>query len=274
MSTLKLQYDSEIAFLIDRLGSVTQDVLLRGFGENPNTHQERRISTYFMELQVEISTKIGRLSELNKDIGIRYTRIMTRVDYTGVPTSAARPNQPTMAQPSRTKFSPNPTFMEQGGNKDRAKPWYTTASDMMMESDITIIQEWLHSGGPYASFTEPTRFIKLLLVDETGRVLSTMLKSKCPEENRYIDVESIVDTLDELISSRKTLSTRRKEFFSSYNTPGLMGKKGNKIDGFIARLSRDVTACKLERFRWTDYQIFLCINTLVTSDRDEALLAE
>ena len=35
-----------------------------------------------------------------------------------------------------------------------------------------------------------------------------------------------------------------------------------------------MSACKLERFRWTDYQIFLCINTLVTSDRDEALLAE
>ena len=141
LSTLKLQYDSEIEILIDRLGSVTQDVLLRGFGENTNTHQERRISTYFMELQVEISTKIGRLSELNEDIGIRYTRIMSRVDYTGMPTSAARPNQPTIAQPSRTKYSPNPTFLEQGGNKDRAKPWYTTASDMMTESDITIIQE-------------------------------------------------------------------------------------------------------------------------------------
>ena len=101
-----------------------------------------------------------------------------------------------------------------------------------------------------------------------------MLLSKCTDDNRYIGIENIVDTMDELISSRKTLSTRQKEFFSSYNTPGLMRKEGNKIDGFIARLNRDVSACKLEKFRWTDYQIFLCINTLVTSDRDEALLAE
>ena len=76
-----------------------------------------------------------------------------------------------------------------------------------------------------------------------------------------------MDTLDELISSRKTLSTRRKEFFGSYNTPDLMGKKGNKIDGFIARLSRYMAACKLESFKWTDYQILICINTLKTNDQ-------
>ena len=53
-----------------------------------------------------------------------------------------------------------------------------------------------------------------------------------------------------------------------------MGKEGNKIDGFVAHLSRDVAACKLEKFRWTDYQILLCINTLLTNDKDEARLAE
>ena len=66
------------------------------------------------------------------------------------------------------------------------------------------------------------------------------------------------------------MSMRRKEFFSSYNTPGLMGKEGDKIDGFIAWLSRDVTACKLETFKWTDYQILLCINTLMTNNKKEA----
>ena len=89
----------------------------------------------------------------------------------------------------------------------------------MTESDITIIQEWLLSGGSYTSYTELTRFLKLLLHDKTGRVLSAMLLSKCPSDNRYISVKNIIETLDELISSRKKMSTRRKEFFSSYNTP-------------------------------------------------------
>ena len=53
-----------------------------------------------------------------------------------------------------------------------------------------------------------------------------------------------------------------------------MGKEGDKIDGFIAQLSQDVAACKLETFKWTDYQILLCINTLMTNDKDEARLAE
>ena len=52
-----------------------------------------------------------------------------------------------------------------------------------------------------------------------------------------------------------------------------MGKEGNKIDGFVARLSCDVAACKLETFKWTDYQILLCINTL-TNDKDKTQLAE
>ena len=82
-----------------------------------------------------------------------------------------------------------------------------------------------------------------------------------------------MDTLDKLISSRKTMSTRRKEFFGSYNTPRLMGKEGCNIDGFLAQLGRDIAAYKLETFNWADYQILLCINTL-TNDKDEMRLAE
>ena len=141
LHALKIQYNTEIQFLIERLSSVSQEVLLRGFGENRSPHQERRINTYFMELQIEVSMKIGKLTEIDKGIGRRYTRVMHRVDFADMPVSMARPSQPTMAQPSRNKYSPNPTFLEQGGNKDRAKPWYTTARDLMTESDIMIIQE-------------------------------------------------------------------------------------------------------------------------------------
>ena len=88
-------------------------------------------------------------------------------------------------------------------------------------------------------YSDPARFLKLLLDEETGRVLNTMLLDKCTVDDRYISVEDIMDTLDKLISSWKTMSTRRKEFFSFYNTPGLVGKLGCKIDGFLARLGRE-----------------------------------
>ena len=75
------------------------------------------------------------------------------------------------------------------------------------------------------------------------------------------------------MASRKTLNTRRMEFFKSYNTPRLMGVQGCNVDGFLARLGKDVMACKLETFNWKDYQILTCINTL-TNDKDEVQLAE
>ena len=195
-----------------------------------------------MELQVEVSIKIGKLMDIDASIGRRYASIIQNVDFADLPIPTGKPTQATTTQPSHNKYSPNPTFLEQGGNKDRTKPWYTTASDLMTESDITIIQEWLLSGGPYTMYSEPTRFLKLLLDEETSRVLNTMLLGKYTGDNCYIDIENIVDNLDELISSQKTMSTRRKEFFGSYNTPRLIGKEGNKIDGFVTQLSRDIAA--------------------------------
>ena len=141
LHSLKLQYDKEFQTLIERLSSVTQDVLLRGFGENPTQHQSRKIDTYFMELQMEVSIKIAKLTDIDTDIGNRYARIMYKVDFSDLLIPTARPSQAGTAQPSRNKYSPNPTFLEQGGNKGRSQPWYTTASNLMIESDITIIQE-------------------------------------------------------------------------------------------------------------------------------------
>ena len=79
-----------------------------------------------------------------------------------------------------------------------------------------------------------------------------MLHDRCTPENQYLSIEQIMDSLDDLISSRKTLSTRRKEFFGSYNTPRLMGKEGYNINGFLARLGRDMAASKLEMFNSAD----------------------
>ena len=143
----------------------------------------------------------------------------------------------------------------------------------MSESDVTIITEWLHSGGQYASYADPTRFLKLLLDEETGRVLSSTLKEKVTPEDPYLPVEQIVDTLEDLVASRKTVNTRRMELFKGYKTPRLMGVNGCNVDGFLAKLSKDVTACKLETFNWKDYKILTCINTL-TNDKDEVRLAE
>ena len=98
-----------------------------------------------MELQTEITTKITKLTDIHSNITTRYTQIMIKVDYVDVSPLVARPSQSTGMPQPRSKYQPNPTFLEQGSNKDRSKPWHTTVSDLMSESDMTIIMEWLHN---------------------------------------------------------------------------------------------------------------------------------
>ena len=119
---LKTQYNSEFQALLDKLSNVAYDVLLRGFGGTLSAHQERRLGIYFMELNIEVSTKITRLQEMDSEIGNRYTVIMTRVEFIDIPVQGlvADPLQGPGQQLPRDKYSPIPTFLEQGGNKDRS----------------------------------------------------------------------------------------------------------------------------------------------------------
>ena len=75
-----------------------------------------------------------------------------------------------------------------------------------------------------------------------------MLADKA-ESGLFMSIDIIMDILYELICSRRSLMFCRKEFFGLYNTPLLMGKEGDKLDGFVSQLSRDMSACRLEEFR-------------------------
>ena len=55
--------------------------------------------------------------------------------------------------------------------------------------------------------------------------------------------------------------------------PLLMGKEGDKLDGFVSQLSRDMLACRLDNFRWSNYAI-LMINTLRGTNKNKEKLTE
>ena len=86
-----------------------------------------------MKLQTGISTKITKLTEIHSDIATQYAEIMVKVDYVNVSPLVARLSQSMGMPQPRSKYQPNPTFLEQGSNKARSNPWYTTASDLMSE---------------------------------------------------------------------------------------------------------------------------------------------
>ena len=53
-----------------------------------------------------------------------------------------------------------------------------------------------------------------------------------------------------------------------------MGREGDKLDTFVSQLNRDMAACKMETFRWTDFSVLIMLNTLRASDKNEEKLAE
>ena len=112
LNTLKVQFDKEFQTLIEELSSIPQEVLLRGFMGEPSQHQSRRVSSYFMELQTEIFTKIAKLTEIHSNIATRYAGIMCKVDYVDVSPPVVRPSQSTGMPQPRAKYQPNPTFLE------------------------------------------------------------------------------------------------------------------------------------------------------------------
>ena len=68
LHSLKGKYDKEYEGLLNHLGSLTHNILLRAFEENPKKSDRDKVSSYFMELQVEVTKKIDKSSVLNSEI--------------------------------------------------------------------------------------------------------------------------------------------------------------------------------------------------------------
>ena len=124
-------------------------------------------------------------------------------------------------------------------------------SDFITDKDFSTILEWLRSGGAYTSYTDPARWVKLLLDQETSRSCDQILHEK-HEINPNLSIDDIIDVLYDLISSCRSMKSRRMLLFQLYNKPGLMGKEGDRLDTFVAQLNRNLAACKMDKFNWTD----------------------
>ena len=87
---------------------------------------------YWLKLQLEIAQKIKKLNEFQNDLNLRCHNVIMKTDYadlTGPSTSQGPPGS--IPQARNHRFAPNPHFISQ----DRQKPWYTTASDTLTDTD-------------------------------------------------------------------------------------------------------------------------------------------
>ena len=77
-----------------------------------------------------------------------------------------------------------------------------------------------------------------------------------------------MEVLYDLISSHRSMKSCRMSLFQLYKKPGLIGKEGDHLDTFVAQLNRDLVACKMETFNWTDFAVLIFIKTLRSNDKN------
>lgn len=62
-------------------------------------------------------------------------------------------------------------------------------------------------------------------------------------------------------------------FFRSFGKCGGFGREGENTESFISELMKEMEDCKMESFRVADLPILIMINSLRSSEKNEARLA-
>ena len=115
---------------------------------------------------MEVAEKVQDLKKFQENLNSRCTKIHQKIGYADLsgPSVSHGPTAVT-AIPKNHKFTPVNDFLP----SEWSQPRYTTASDFITDKDFFTILEWLRSGGHYATYTDPVRWVKLLLNPETAR---------------------------------------------------------------------------------------------------------
>ena len=152
MTSTKTEFDASLEKLLEKLNSLTGEILNKALGENPQKRERDKFYSYWLELQLEIAEKIGNLTKFQNKLNSRCNMIQVKVKYadlSGPSPSQGPPGSPPQARTHR--FAPNGHFL----STDRQKPWFTTTSDTLTDNEIGEISEWLKSGGVSPNAQDP-----------------------------------------------------------------------------------------------------------------------
>ena len=108
---------------------------------------------------------------------------------------------------------------------------------------------------------------------ETGLAYQQLLESRI-SPNISVSTDTLIELLRELLTKRRSLHVRRKLLFKSFGKRGRFSAEGANTESFISELVKEMEDCKMESFQWTDLPILIMINSLRSSDENEARLAE
>ena len=61
MASLKSDIDTHFEHLLEKLNTLTGEILLKCLGENPKKADKEKVSAYFVKLQLEFTGKVQKL---------------------------------------------------------------------------------------------------------------------------------------------------------------------------------------------------------------------
>ena len=81
MSSLKNELDAHFERLLEKLNSLTGEILLKCLGDNPKKNDKDEISAYFVNLQLEITEKIQKLRAFQDELNSHCGRIHIKIEF-------------------------------------------------------------------------------------------------------------------------------------------------------------------------------------------------
>ena len=119
MSSLKMEFNSSFERLLDKLNSLTGEILIKALGENPQKKDKDKLNSYWMDLQLEIVQKIRKLTIFQNDLNSRCSHIFIKIEYADL-AGPSNPQEPpgSGTQARSHRYAPNPHILP----TDREKP--------------------------------------------------------------------------------------------------------------------------------------------------------
>ena len=141
--------------------------------------------------------------------------------------STSASSQPAIPRASGPKYSPVNLILD---SESKDKPWVLASTQVIPYSQLTTMRMWLESGGVFHDVEEPIRYLKTLLDMPTFQAFRLCMDAKIATAritDTPITVDTIVDTLNALVTDRMPLSNRRVKFLRRSAKTGRMGPYGS-----------------------------------------------
>ena len=65
--------------MLEKLNTLTEEILLKFFGDNPNNVEKKKVSGYFVELQLEVAKKVLDLKKFQENLNSCCTSLYMKI---------------------------------------------------------------------------------------------------------------------------------------------------------------------------------------------------